>query len=102
MTGGDEEETDTRIEYIPNEETWRAKARWNWGSPVMAHECAKVCRTKFYVEQAGVVPEHFTIRDARPRGVETRLSAVDATRRTRAGDPNGWNENVAKIGKRGI
>ena len=100
MTGGDEEETRyAKFEYIPNEQTWRAKAKWNWGSPVgMAHECAKVCRTKFYVEQArALFLEHFTIRDLHDRE-ELKLLLVLLMQREghETGDPYGWNENVAK------
>ena len=100
MTGGDEEETRyAKFEYIPNEETWRAKARWNWGSPVgMAHECAKVCRTKFYVEQArALFLEHFTIRDAHDREeLKLVLALLMQREGHETGDPNGWNENVAR------
>lgn len=100
MTGGDEEETRyAKFEYIPNEETWRAKARWNWGSPVgTAHECAKVCRTKFYVEQArALFLEHFTIRDRHDREELKLLLALLMQREGHeTGDPYGWNENVAK------
>ena len=100
MTGGDEEETRyAKFEYIPNEETWRAKARWNWGSPVgMAHECAKVCRTKFYVEQArALFLEHFTIRDRHDREeLKLVLALLMQREGHETGDPNGWNENVAK------
>ena len=100
MTGGDEEATRyAKFEYVPNEETWRAKARWNWGSPVgTAHECAKVCRTKFYVEQArALFLEHFTIR-ARHDREELKLVLALLMQREghETGDPNGWNENVAK------
>jgi hypothetical protein len=100
MTGGDEEETRyAKFEYIPNEETWRAKARWNWGSPVgMAHECAKVCRTKFYVEQAReLFLEHFTIRDAHDREeLKLVLALLMQREGHETGDPDEWNENVAR------
>ena len=100
MTGGDEEETRyAKFEYIPNEQTWRAKARWNWGSPVgMAHECAKVCRTKFYVEQArALFLEHFTIRDRHDREeLKLVLALLMQREGHETGDPYGWNENVAK------
>ena len=100
MTGGDEEATRyAKFEYVPNEETWRAKARWNWGSPVgTAHECAKVCRTKFYVEQArALFLEHFTIRDRHDREeLKLVLALLMQREGHETGDPNGWNENVAK------
>jgi hypothetical protein len=100
MTGGDEEETRyAKFEYIPNEQTWRAKAKWNWGSPVgMAHECAKVCRTKFYVEQArALFLEHFTIRDRHDREeLKLVLALLMQREGHETGDPYGWNENVAK------
>ena len=100
MTGGDEEETRyAKFEYIPNEETWRAKARWNWGSPVgMAHECAEVWRKEVYVEQAGaLVLEHFTIRDAHDREeLKLVLALLMQREGHETGDPNGWNENVAR------
>ena len=88
-----------KFEYVPNEETWRAKARWNWGSPVgTAHECAKVCRTKFYVEQArALFLEHFTIRDRHDREeLKLVLALLMQREGHETGDPNGWNENVAK------
>ena len=100
VTGGDEEATRyAKFEYVPNEETWRAKARWNWGSPVgTAHECAKVCRTKFYVEQArALFLEHFTIRDRHDREeLKLVLALLMQREGHETGDPNGWNENVAK------
>ena len=100
MTGGDEEATRyAKFEYVPNEETWRAKARWNWGSPVgAAHECAKVCRTKFYVVQArALFLEHFTIRDRHDREeLKLVLALLMQREGHETGDPNGWNENVAK------
>lgn len=88
-----------KFEYVPNEETWRAKARWNWGSPVgTAHECAKVCRTKFYVEQArALFLEHFTIRDRHDREeLKLVLALLMQREGHETGDPNGWNENVAR------
>ena len=100
MTGGDEEATRyAKFEYVPNEETWRAKARWNWGSPVgTAHECAKVCRTKFYVEQAReLFLEHFTIRDAHDREeLKLVLALLMQREGHETGDPDEWNENVAR------
>jgi len=99
MTGDEEETRYAKFEYIPNEQTWRAKAEWNWGSPVgLAHECAKVCRTKFYVEQArALFLEHFTIRDLHDREELKLLLALLMQREGHeTGDPNGWNENVAR------
>ena len=63
-----------------------------------AHECAKVCRTKFYVVQArALFLEHFTIRDRHDREeLKLVLALLMQREGHETGDPNGWNENVAK------
>ena len=64
----------------------------------MAHECAKVCRTKFYVEQAReLFLEHFTIRDAHDREeLKLVLALLMQREGHETGDPDEWNENVAR------
>ena len=107
VTGGDEEAT-----RYANSNTFRTRKRGErkrdgtGDLPVgTAHECAKVCRTKFYVEQArALFLEHFTIRDRHDREeLKTRVSAVDATRRTRNRRPKRVERKRREtIGKRGI
>ena len=85
-----------QFQFIPNGDTWLSE-NWRWGSAIgIAHDCAQIARTKFFVEEARVIYlENFALGDWHEKEEVKLLIALLIQREGHAsGDPEGWTSAV--------
>jgi len=87
--------TFARFQYIPDGDTWLSE-NWRWGSAIgIAHDCAQIVRTKFFVEEARVIYiENFALGDWHEKEEIKLLIALLIQREGHVGDPRGWTSAV--------
>ena len=87
--------TFARFHYIPDGDTWLSE-KWRWGSAIgIAHDCAQIVRTKFFVEEARVIHiENFALGDWHEREEIKLLIALLIQREGHVGDPKRWTSAV--------
>ena len=88
--------TFARFQYIPDGDTWLSE-NWRWGSAIgIAHDCAQIVRTKFFVEEARVIHiENFALGDWHEKEEIKLLIALLIQREGHvSGDPEGWTSAV--------
>jgi hypothetical protein len=88
--------TFAQFQFIPDGDTWLSE-NWRWGSAIgIAHDCAQIVRTKFFVEEARVIYlENFALGDWHEKEEIKLLIALLIQREGHvSGDPHGWTSAV--------